>query len=125
MKFNITKHCSQRYTQRVLGGSNITNNLYVQILKDLSSGTNITSKISEKHPMYLLYVKKRYGSDKGYTFIKKDNIIFILTKRKNTDNLYDVLTCYIETVDTYKRFDNSVLTNQEIYHKLSNLKNKC
>jgi len=122
MKFNITKHCSDRYVQRVLAGSNVINNLYVQILKDLSSGTNITSKISEKHPRYLLYVKERYGSDKGYTFIKKGDLIFLLTKRKNTNDLYDVLTCYIETIDTYKRFDDSVLTKEEIYYKLSTLK---
>lgn len=122
MKYNITKHCSNRYVERVLGGINITNNLYTQILKDLSGGINVTSKISEKHPRYILYIKERYGSDKGYNFIKSGNIIFILTKRKNTNELYDVLTCYIETGVTYKVFDNTVLSKDEIYYKLSNIK---
>lgn len=124
MKYNITKHCSQRYVERVLGGIKTSDNLYVSILKDLSGGKNVTSKMSEDHPRYILYIKERYGIEKGCNFIKNDNTIFILKKRKNTDDLYDVLTCYIETPDTYTTFDNSVMSKHEIYYKLSKLKKK-
>lgn len=121
MNYNITKHCANRYTERVLGNLNNSKNLYTEILRCLSSGQNITSKLSETTPRFILYVKQRYGSDKGYNFIKKDKIIFVLTKRKGTEKLYDVITCYIENRHLEK-FQNTALSKEEIYTKLSNLK---
>ena len=40
MKFNITKHCKNRYIERVL-----------------NTGKNITSQLSEKLPRFILYIK--------------------------------------------------------------------
>jgi len=120
MKFNITHHCKDRYLKRVLNNSGKCENLYKQILSDLNTGINITSKLSEKLPRFILYIKERYGSDKGYNIIQKDHTFFILTKRKGTENLYDVLTCYIE-FDTFKKFLNTCLTNEEIHLKLAML----
>jgi hypothetical protein len=120
MKYNITRHCLSRYIERILGGLNNSPNIFKEILNCLNSGINITSKLSETHPRFILYIKERYGN-KGYTFIKKNYCIFVLTKRKNTDNLYDVLTCYNEN-NSLKQFENSILSKDEIYIKLKNLK---
>ena len=120
MKFYITKHCKDRYRERVLGNTGSCDNLVLSILKDLNSGKNITSKLSTELPRFILYIKERYGSDKGYHIIQKDYTYFILTKRKNTENLYDVLTCYIE-FDTFRKFSNTCLSKQEINLKLAML----
>ena len=120
MKFYITKHCKERYRERILGNTGVVDNLTITILKDLNSGKNITSKLSTELPRFILYIKQQYGSDKGYNIIQKDHTFFILTKRKGTENLYDVLTCYIE-FKTYKKFKHTVLTNEEIHFKLSTL----
>jgi len=117
MKFNITSHCKDRYRERVLGNTGVSDNLYRSILSDLNTGKNISSKLSTELPRFILYLKERYGSDKGYNIIQKGYTFFILTKRKNTVDLYDVITCYIE-FDIYKKFSNTILTNDEIYLKL-------
>lgn len=121
MKFYITKHCKDRYRERVLGNSGNCDNLILTILNDLNTGKNITSKLSIELPRFILYMKEQYGSDKGYNIIQNNHTFFILTKRKNTKNLYDVLTCYIE-FNTFKKFSNTCLTNEEIHLKLAKLK---
>ena len=40
MKFNITKHCKNRYIERVLNNSGKYENLYKQILNDLNSSSS-------------------------------------------------------------------------------------
>lgn len=119
MKFFITKHCKERYIERVLGGLNSSPNILFTIFSDLNSGKNITSELSEKLPRFILYLKERYGKDKGYNIIKNNNTLFIAIKRKGTDNLYDVVTCYID-IDIYSKF-STCLTNKEIYLRLSTL----
>ena len=120
MKFYITKHCKERYRERILGNTGVVDNLTLSILKDLNSGKNITSKLSTELPRFILYIKQQYGSDKGYNIIQKDHTFFILTKRKGTEALYDVLTCYVE-FETYKKFKHTILTNEEIHLKLAML----
>ena len=120
MKFYITKHCKERYRERILGNTGVVDNLTLSILKDLNTGKNITSKLSTELPRFILYLKQQYGSDKGYNIIQKDHTFFILTKRKGTENLYDVLTCYIE-FETFRKFKHTVLTNEEIHLKLAML----
>lgn len=118
MKFNITRHCRDRYIERVLANSGKCDNLFITMLSDLKTGENITSKISESLPRFVLYLKERYGKDKGYTIIKKDYTFFILTKRKGTEDLYDVITCYIE-YDTFRRFSKTILSKDQIHLKLA------
>ena len=118
MKFNITRHCRDRYIERVLANSGKCDNLFITMLSDLKTGENITSKISENLPRFVLYLKERYGKDKGYTIIKKDYTFFILTKRKGTEDLYDVITCYIE-YDTFRRFSKTILSKDQIHLKLA------
>ena len=123
MTYNITNHCKDRYVERVLGNSNSSKNIFVEMIKDLSTAKNITSTLSEKYPRFILYVKERYGKDIGFNFLQKDKTIFVLTKRKGTVKLYDVLTCYIES-GTIAKFANTKLTHEQIYTKLSLLKNE-
>lgn len=122
MNFYITNHCKGRYLERVLNGNNICNNMLFTILSDLNSSINITSKLSTECPRFILYLKETYGNKQGYTIFKKDYTIFILVKRKGTEKLYDVVTCYIEN-DILKKF-KTVLSKQEVNLKLSLLKNK-
>lgn len=123
MKYYITKHCKDRYLQRILNGNNITDNLLFTILDDLKSGKLITSEMSDKYPRFILYLKENYGSDKGYNFIQKENTIFVLCKRKGTESLYDVVTCYIES-GVFESFNSTVLTDKEIYNRLALAKYK-
>jgi hypothetical protein len=44
MKFYITKHCKDRYLERILN-NNINNNLLKTILNDVYNFQNITSEI--------------------------------------------------------------------------------
>jgi hypothetical protein len=118
MNFYITQHCKDRYLERVMGGKNTSNNLLMTIFKDLKAAKNITSQISTEVPRFILYLKQRYGTDKGYNIFRLDNIIFIATKRKRTKNLYDVVTCYID-IDSINKFKNTILTNKDIHLKLA------
>ena len=119
-KFYVTKHCKQRYIERTLGGLNSSENILFTILSDLKSAKNITSQLSTENPRFILYIKERYGNI-GFNFLKSNHTIFVLTKRKQTNDLYDVITCYIENSDL-EMFKNSILTNEQIYLKLSTLK---
>lgn len=119
MKFFITKHCKERYIERVLGGLNSSSNILLTILRDLDKGKNITSELSTKLPRFILYLKERYGKDKGYNIIENNNTLFILIKRKGTNDLYDVITCYVD-IDIYSKF-STCLTNKEIYLRLATL----
>ena len=123
MKFYITRHCSKRYLERVLNGLAITDNLLVTIFNDLNSSTNITSKVSEQYPRFVLYLKEKYGSDKGYNILKKNDTIFIATKNKDTKDTYNVLTCYIDS-NMFETFNNTKLSKQDIYVRLAMAKTK-
>lgn len=122
MKFYITSHCKNRYRERVLGNTNIVDNILLKILEELRIGTNVTSKMSENYPRLILYLKETY-ENKGFNFIKFEHTIFVAIKRKGTEDLYDVVTCYLEgpQLDMFK---NTALTNEEIHLKLKLLKYK-
>lgn len=122
MNFFITKHCKNRYRERVLNGSNSVSDVLICILKELRTGTNVTSKFSQEYPRFILYLKERY-SDKNYNFIKYGHTIYVTTKRKGTLELYDVLTCYIEG-NQLESFKNTSLNKTDIYIRLKLLKNK-
>lgn len=121
MKYFISKHCQERYLERVLNSKNTINNLLVTIFNDLKNSKNITSQTSTEAPRFILYLKQRYGNDKGYNILKKDHIIFIVIKRKGTYDLYDVVTCYIDN-DSIDKFKHNILNNKEIYLKLATIK---
>lgn len=120
MKFNVTKHCRNRYIERVLGNSNSSNNILLVILNDLNKSVNVTSKISLEVPRFTLFLKEKYGS---CNILKNNYTFFICKKRKNTLDLYDVVTCYIDK-DDLKMFKGTVLSNDDIYLKLKLLKHE-
>lgn len=121
MKFYITKHAQSRYLERVYNNQNVSSHLLNTILADLYSAKNITGTIAYNVPRFILYLKERYGSDKGFNILKYKNVLFIATKRKGTTDLYDVVTCYIEN-NTFDMFKNTTLCRDEIHMRLSNLK---
>lgn len=123
MRFWLTHHCKIRYVERVLNGNNNMENLNVTILKDISAGTDITSKVYDETPRYILYLYEKY-KELGITIIRNKNILFIARKRKGTYNLYDVLTCYVDDGNYLRQFKNTALSREEIFLKIKLTKTK-
>lgn len=123
MKFWLTQHAKERYVERILNGLNNHENLNITILKQLSSGKDITNKIYDECPRYILFLYEKY-KELGLTIIQNDNILFITKKRKGTHNLYDVLTCYFDNGSHLKQFKNTALTREEIFLKIKEIKRK-
>lgn len=120
MKYYITKHCVERYVERINNGLNNQHNIFDTIFKILNKGKDITNIVYDKCPRYILYLYEKYQTA-GQVIIESDNIIFICRKRKGTDSLYDVLTCYHKN-DYLKQYINTVLTRQEIFIKINAIK---
>lgn len=121
MKYFVTKHCQKRYLERALNGNNVSDNILFTILDEIKTAKNITSDIANNNPRFLLYIKEKYGTKKGFNFLKYENIIYVLIKRQYTENLYDVITCYVDAgqMDTFK---NTNMSTKEIYNKLNLIK---
>lgn len=122
-KFWLTQHSKERYVERILNGLNKVDNLNVTILKQLSAGKDITSEVYDKCPRYILFLYDKYKA-LGITIIKSDNVLFITKKRKGTDSLYDVLTCYFEDGRYLSQFKNTALSREEIFLKIKIAKSK-
>lgn len=121
MKFNITHHASERYIERVRCGIHSTDtNLYTEILKDLSAGKDITNKVYDEAPRYILYLYEKY-KQLGLTIIHSKSTLYICKKRQGTQNLYDVLTCYSDH-RYLEQFKNTVMSREEIFLKIKILK---
>lgn len=120
MRFNITNHCKNRYIERVLNFAK-SENLYKQMLDDLKTSKNITGEISNSVPRFILYIKERYKQN--INILEKGDTIFILTKIKDTQDTYSVVTCYNKT-NFLSQFKTAHMTNEEVYHKLKLLKKK-
>lgn len=121
MKFWLTQHSKERYVERILNGLNTTDNLNVTILKQISSGVDITNKIYDECPRYILFLYEKY-KQLGITIIRKDNVLFITRKRKGTYDLYDVITCYLEDGNYLKQFKNTALSRDQIFLKIKMIK---
>jgi hypothetical protein len=123
MKFWLTQHAKERYLERILNGTNVTDNLNMRMLKDLYSGSDITNKVYDECPRYILFLYEKY-KELGLTIIKSGSILFITKKRKGTYNLYDVMTCYFEDGKYLRQFKNTVLTREQIFLKIKEIKSK-
>lgn len=123
MKFWLTKHSKDRYVERILNGLNTVDNLNVTILKQISAGIDITNKVYDECPRYILYLYEQYG-ELGLTIIKSGNVLFITKKRKGTYNLYDVVTCYLEDGNYLRQFKNTALSREMIFIKIKEIKRK-
>lgn len=121
MKFWLTHHSKVRYVERILNGLNNVENLNITILKQISSGTDITAKVYDECPRYILYLYEEYG-ELGLKIIRSGNVLFITKKRKGTYDLYDVLTCYFEDGKYLKQFKNTALSRENIFIKIKEIK---
>lgn len=118
MTYTITQHCRERYIERILNFAKCEN-LLRQMLEELRNSKNITGDIANKVPRFILYVKERYG--RNINILENGETIYILTKVKDTANIYAVLTCYNKR-NYLNMFENSQMTKEEIYHRLKLLK---
>lgn len=124
MKFWLTHHSKDRYVERILNGLNTSDNLNITILKQLNNGKDITNKVYDDCPRYILFLYEKYGQ-LGLTIIRSENVIFITKKRKGTYDLYDVLTCYLYNDGNYlKQFRNTALSRDMIFLKIKQIKSK-
>ncbi len=121
MKFWLTQHAKERYVERVLNGLNNLENLNVTILKHISGGADMTSKIYDECPRYILYLYEKY-KELGITIIRNGNVIFITRKRKGAYHLYDVLTCFVDDGHYLKQFKNTALSRDQIFLKIKMIK---
>lgn len=123
MKFFITHHAGERYVERIRGGINSTDtNLFSEMLKQLHEGKDITNKIYDEVPRYILYLYEKY-QQLGLTIIQFQNTVYICKKRSGTQNLYDVLTCYND-YRHLEQFRNTTLSREEIFLKIKLIKKK-
>lgn len=113
MQLSITTHCKERYVERVNGGNPVD---IVTILQKISAGKDITNKVLDDAPRYILYLYERY-EECGLTVIKNDDIIFILKRKEGTYNTFSVLTCY-KDVNFLEQFKNTSMPRAEIYIKI-------
>jgi hypothetical protein len=123
MKFWLTQHSKERYVERILNGLNNHENLNVMILNHVSAGTDITNKVYDECPRYILYLYEKY-KELGLTIVKSGNVLFITKKRKGTNNLYDVLTCYFDDGKYLRQFKNTALSREDIFLKIKMIKSK-
>lgn len=102
---------------------NTVDNLNVTILKHISAGVDITNKIYDECPRYILFLYEKY-KELGINIIRSGHVLFITKKRKGTYDLYDVITCYHFCNDHLKQFKNTVLSREEIFLKIREIKRK-
>lgn len=123
MKLWITQHSRERYIERILNGLNTSNDVNINILKQASSGKDITNKVYDECPRYILYLYEKYN-ELGLRIIKNESVIFITKKRKGTFGLYDILTCYYDNGKLFKQFKETALSRQDIFLKIKEIKRK-
>lgn len=123
MKFWITSHARQRYIERINNGLNVSDNVLISMLKDVSAGKDITDKIYDEIPRYILYLHEKYKTC-GQRLIKSGDNIFIVIKRDGTQNLYEVLTCFKNNENFLRQFKNTALSREEIFLKIKEIKKK-
>lgn len=125
MKFNffITKHCRERYLERVkLGDNSSPKGILNEMLDNIHTGKDVTSKIYDSTPRYILYLYEKYGK-LGITIVEAKDVIYICNKRPGTANLYDVLTCY-NSHRHLEQFKNTALSRQEVFIRIKEIKRK-
>lgn len=123
MRFWLTQHSKERYKERILNGLNSVDNLNIHILKQISAGKDITNKVYDDCPRYILFLYEKY-KELGLTIMLSDNVLFICRKRKGTYDLYDVITCYWYDENYLKQYKNTILTREQIFFKIKEAKSK-
>lgn len=119
-KFHISQHCRERYIERINGGVNVDTNILLTVLNKLLGGTDITNKVFDEAPRYILFLYEKY-KDCKLTLIQNTDTIFVCKKRPGTDNLYDVLTCY-SSHKHLDQFKNTTMSRADIFIKIKQIK---
>jgi len=123
MNFFITHHAGERYVERIRGGLNSTEqNLFSEMLTKLRAGKDITSKIFDDAPRYILFLYEKY-KQLGLTIIQSNDTLFICRKRPGTQNLFDVITCYNDHRHL-EQFKNTAMKREEIFLRIKEIKRK-
>lgn len=120
MKIQITNHAKQRYRERMLNGSHETNILPL-MLKQIREGKDITDKLYDKIPRFILYLYEKYN-ELGQRIIQNNDEIFILKQPDKSIDVTYVLTC-IKNDKYLSNFENTSLSREEIFLKISQIKN--
>jgi hypothetical protein len=123
MKFYVTKHAQQRYLERIHNNLNVSDNLLKDMLDILYKAKDITSKIYDNIPRYILYLYETYKTV-NCKILESENVIFLCKKREGTEQLYDVITCYHKNANHLSQFENTVLSRKEIFIKIAEIKRK-
>jgi hypothetical protein len=121
MRFFITQHCQERYLERVRNNKNTSPNLMKEILRDVYESKDITNEVYDNIPRYILFLYEKYKTANIKIFKSKDKVIYIAQKRKGTESLYNVITCYFDN-NHWKQFENTVLNREEIFLKIKQIK---
>lgn len=121
MNIFITTHAKQRYRERFLDNSHNVNILPI-MLKDIHSGKDITQKIYNDVPRFILYLYEKY-EELGITIIQSDDKIFLLKKKDKTIDCLYVITC-IKSENYLNQFKNTSLSREDIFLKIKNIKSK-
>lgn len=119
-KFNISKHARQRYIERILCGSNSKDNLLIEILNQLRNSQDITNKIFDETPRYILFLYEKYNCCK-LTILQHKDILFICRKQEGTDNMLNIVTCY-NSHNHLSQFKNSSLSREDVFLKIKIIK---
>lgn len=122
MRFHISQHCQERWIERVNAGLNKDDHTLMKILHTLNDSKDITAKVFDDAPRYILYLYEKYKSC-NVTIMSGNGVIFVAKKRKGAENMYDVLTCYVEHKHL-DQFRNTSLKRSEIFIRISEAKKK-
>lgn len=120
-RYYIGKHCIERYIERVRMGINTADKSVIgEMLETLVAGKDITQKIYDEVPRYILFLYEKY-KELGLTIIESKDIIFISRKRPGTLNMYDVVTCY-SAHRHLEQFKNTEMKREDIFIKIKQIK---
>lgn len=122
MRYYLTAHAISRYVERINNGLHNSDSEINVMLKKLYAGRDVTNKVFDECPRYILYLYERY--EMLTRIVESDGIIFICNKRKGTVALYDVITCYKKTDGFLRQWKESVMPRQEVFIKIKLIKTK-
>lgn len=115
MRIWVSTHCRDRYYERV---SNIPpdGGFTMKIINNITNGKDITEKIFDEAPRYILYLHEKYG-EVGQRIIEHDQVIYLLKRQKETKDTFTAITCF-KNEDFLSQFKNTSMSRSEIYIKI-------
>jgi len=112
-KLWITKHCKERYEERINNGLSID---ILLVLQNVYNAKDITNKVLEEAPRYILYLYEKYG-EFGQKILKNNDTIFILKRKHDEKDTWNVITCYKDN-NYLSQYKNTTMSRKEIYIRI-------